>query len=178
MNKKTIYIVVAVLVVVIVVAGAGILLLNGGNGGDEPQTTPTPEPVSVADATSLQFTVEEDTDGAIVVYEFAAKNANTDEIVIRVDIPGDEASYSYIVDVAQEKSWYSLDEGATWEESDYTTDEWIVTSFNEHVTNLADWDGHAETYEYTAENEASIVISAIHVNPTLDDSLFATSASS
>ena len=49
----------------------------------EPQSQPPPQApsVTVADATSLQFTVVETTNGASVTYNFAVENVNaTDEM--------------------------------------------------------------------------------------------------
>jgi hypothetical protein len=177
MNKKMIYIVVAVIVVVLIVGIAGVMLLNnnGNNGTTEP--TPTPEPsVTVADATSLQFTVVETTNGASVTYNFAVENVNATDEMIRVDIPGGESgNYSYIVKLGDSTSFISMDDGATWTASDFATDVNFAVSLQDYITNLANWNGHDETYSYTASSGSSIVISAIHVNPTLDAALFATS---
>ena len=146
----------------------------------EPQTAniPTPTPsVTVADATSLQFTVVETTSGASVTYNFAVENVNATNEMIRVDIPGGAAgNYSYIVKLGDSTSFISMDNGATWTASDFATDANFAISLQDYITNLVqtgmDTD---ETYSYTASSGSSIVISAIHVNPTLDDSLFATS---
>ncbi|MCW4003527.1 MAG: hypothetical protein NWE95_06410 [Candidatus Bathyarchaeota archaeon] len=172
MNKKTIYIIVAVLVVVIVVAGAAILLMNGGFGG-EPTATPTPTPTSVVGATTLQFTVEETTNGAVVIYDYAVKNVNASNEIIRVDIPAGNASY--IINLGESKSFVSMDNGATWSASDFATDSNFAVIFNDYLTNLVNWNGHDATYSFTAQGGASVVISAIHVNPPLEDSMFATS---
>ena len=175
MNKKTIYIIVAVLVVVIVVAGAAILLMNNsGGGGTTP--TPTPAPVSVVGATSLQFTVNETTSGgAPVTYNYATKNFNASNEMLRVDIPGGAAgNYSYIIKLADSTSFLSTDNGATWTASSFATDANFATLLNDYVTKLQNWNGHDATYTYTS-GAITNVISAIHVNPSLADSLFATS---
>ena len=91
MNKNTMYIIVAVLVIVIIVAGAAayILMNNNGNGGTN--ATPTPSPTTaptVVGASSLQFTVDETTNGATpVTYNYAVKNFNASNEMLRVDIP-------------------------------------------------------------------------------------------
>lgn len=177
MNKKTIYLVVAVIVVVLVVGVAGVMLLNGNGGNTNPTPTPTPAPsVSVVDATSLQFTVVETSNGASVTYDYAVKNVNATDELIRVDIPGGSAgNYSYIVKLGDSTSYISTDNGATWTASDFATDANFAVSVQDFITNLASWNGQDETYSYTASSGASIVISAIHVNPTLADALFATS---
>jgi hypothetical protein len=98
----------------------------------------------------------------------------TDEL-LRVDIPGGEAgNYTYVVKLADSTSFISMDEGVTWSASDFATDVNFAVSLQDYMTNLANWNGHDATYSYTAASGASIVISAIHVNPTLDDSIFNT----
>jgi hypothetical protein len=178
MNKKTMYIIVAVLIVIIIVgAAAAYVLMNQGNGGTpSPTATPTTAPAqTVVGATTLQFVVTEDTSGAIVNYEFAAKNVNTSTVEIRVTIPSDAGNYSYILNAGTEKSFISMDEGATWTASDFTADWGYVGSlFESTVTQLVNWNGHDATYSFTTAT-SSDVVSHIVVNPTLADSLFATS---
>ena len=179
MNKNTIYIIVAVLVVVIVIAGAAAYLLtnNGGNGGTTPTPTPSPTPApTVVNATTLQFSVNETTNGALVTYNSAAKNVNTTSEVLRLDIPGGSiGNYSYIINLSTSKSSFSSDNGATWATSDFNADSAYIVAFADFQTKLIGWNGSDATYSYTASNGASIVIYDIHVNPTLADSLFATS---
>lgn len=178
MNKQTTYIIVAVLVIVIIIAGAAAYLLmnNGGNGGTTATPTPTPAPLSVVGATSLQFTVDETTSGGSpVTYNYATRNFNSSTAEIRVDIPAGEAgNFSYIVKLADSTSFISMDNGATWAASDFATDAAYATLLNDYVTALYSWNGHDATYTYTA-GQITNVISAIHVDPVLPDSLFATS---
>ena len=177
MNKKTIYIIVAVLVVIIVIAGAAayILMNNGGNGGTTPTPTPSPTPaLTVVDASTLQFSVAETTNGVTLNYNFAAKNVNTTTEVMRMDIIDTAGNYSYVIDLGTSKSSLKINDGA-WSASDFNTDMSYIVAFADYQTALVNWDGHAATYSYTAPSGASIVISALHVNPTLADSLFATS---
>ncbi len=176
MNKKTIYIVVAVLVVVIVVGVAGVLLLNNNNGNNETTPTPTPTPATVVDASTLQFNVAEDTNGAVVNFEFSAKDVHTSTVELRVNIPSDSGNYTYILNAGTEESYISMDDGATWTPSDFTVD-WpsVGAIFEEAVTQLVHWNGIDATYSYTASTGSSNVVSDIVVNPTLADSLFATS---
>jgi hypothetical protein len=177
MNKKTIYIIVAVLVVIIIIAGAAVYILGiGGIGGQPtPTPTPTPTPVTVVGATSLQFTVDETTSGAFVTYNYAVRNFNASNEEIRVDIPGGSAgNYSYIIKLSDSTSFLSLDNGVTWTASTFATDENYATLLNDYVTNLYSWNGQDATYTY-ASGSITNVISAIQVNPTLADSLFATS---
>ena len=73
---------------------------NGGNGGTTPTPTPSPTPApTVVDATTLQFSVTETTNGVALNYNFAAKNVNTTTEVIRMDIIDAAGNYSYIIDL-------------------------------------------------------------------------------
>ena len=67
----------------------------------------------------------------------------------------------------------SMDDGATWTASDFATD---VQTLQYHstttLTNLANWNGPAETTPTLLQAALRFVISAIHVNPTLDDVTF------
>lgn len=178
MNKKTTYIIVAVLVIVIVVAGAAAYLLmnNGGGGGTTP--TPTPAP-TVVGASTLQINANVTDSTGTLTYMFSAKNMNSDtsHLIVRMDIINSAGNYTYVVDTGQEKAWLSLDNGATYtQETDYAGDNtMVVTAFNDYVTNLeGHWNGSDLTYSYTS-GASTILIYDICPNPTLADSLFATS---
>ncbi len=177
MDKKMIYIVVAVLVVVIVVGVAGVMLLNqGGNGGTTP--TPTPAPVAVSEASAIQFSVNETTTatGDLVVYQFACKNLNTATETLRVDMDlGDAGAFSYIVDTDAQKSWVTMDNGATWSESAFADDcTTYGTLLHDFVDKLVADGDDANDLTYTTDT-TSITIYCVAVDPTLADSLFATS---
>ena len=169
-----IYVVVAVLVIVIVGAGAYIYTYYGNGGTTDP--TPTPTPVSVAGATSLQFTVDETTSGGSpVTYNYATRNFNATNEELRLDIPGGEAgNYTYIVKIGDSTSYFSADNGVTWTASDFSLDSDFVVLLNDYVIKLGNWNGQDATYTYTS-GDITNVISAIQVNPTLEDSFFATS---
>jgi hypothetical protein len=178
MNKKTMYAIVAVIVIVIIIAGAAAYILMG-NGGGTTNATPTPAPTTtptVVGASSLQFTVDETTSGGSpVTYNYAVKNFNASNEMLRVDIPGGSAgNYSYIIKLADSTSYLSADNGVTWTASDFATDAAFATSLNDYVTALVSWNGHDATYTYTAGSITN-VISALHINPDLSDSMFATS---
>jgi hypothetical protein len=178
LNKKTIYLVVAVLVVIIVVGVAAYALMNQGNGGT-PSPTPTPAPSTpVSEAASLQFSVNETTtaSGDLVVYQFACKDLNTANEKIRVDMDlGAAGAFSYIVDAGVQKSWVTMDNGATWTESDFAAD-WTAygTLFHDFVDKLVADGDDAQDLSYTTDT-TSIVIYCIAVDPTLEDSLFTAS---
>ena len=177
MNRKTIYILVAVLVVVIVAAVAGVLLWNNGgiNGGNNNGGGNT-QPVSVANATSLEFMANVTSQGSIVVtHACYGKNIGTSNLTVRIDVLGGEAgNWSYILDTGQEKSWNNTNNGA-YASSNFTAD-WNFwgTSWTNFVTNLKNWSGTGD-YSYTSSNGNPVTIYNITVNPKLPDSLFQTS---
>ena len=175
MNKNTIYIIVAVLVVVIIIAGvAAYVYMNpGGTNGGGPTPTPTPPP-TVVGATTLKFSVNETTNGALVTYKFAIKDVNTTNEMIRMDLIVGDNIYGYIIKVDSSTSFTSTDNGVTWTASDFATDSAFVTLARDSWTACVNWNGSDATYSYTATSGASIVIYDISVNPTLADSLFAT----
>lgn len=160
LNKKTIYIVVAVLVVIIVVGVAGVLLLNqGGDGGD---ATPTPGPTQtpVADATSLQFSVEDETG----TYRYSARNIDS-ETDLAIEYLDETAGFKIVIDGAAHTANSNMT--GTWAEEDFETawGDWNPL-FEGYVDSLAHW----TEGEYTSEDGTRIF--DISVNPTLDDSLF------
>jgi len=176
LNKKTIYIIVAVLVIVIIIAGAAAYLLMNNGTGTSPTPTPTPVP-TVVGASTLQINVNETGSAGTVTYLFSAKNLNTTNLVLRMEIPGGSAgNYTYIINTGAQKAYSSVDNGATWTSDDWPTDyAMAVTPFNDYVTHLADnWNGSDLTYTYTSST-GTILIYGISPNPTLPDSLFATS---
>lgn len=170
------YLVVAVLIVIIVVGVAGYMLLNNG-GTDDTNATPTPGPsATVVGATTVQFSVNETTTatGDLVGYSFACKDYNTANEVIRVDLCIADQTYSYILDAGQEKSWASMDGGATWTASTFA-DDWIAygSLFNDFANKLVD-QGNTNDLSYTTDT-TSITIYGVAVNETIADSMFATS---
>ena len=132
---------------------------------------------TVVGASTLQINVNETGSSGTVTYMFSAKNLNTSTLIVRMDIPGGSAgNYSYIVDTGAQKAYSSIDNGATWTLDDWPTDySMVITPFNDYVTHLADnWNGSDLTYTYTSST-GTILIYGICPNPTLPDSLFATS---
>ena len=172
MNKKTSYILVAALIIIVVAAAAvGLWVYIGGSkrGGST-------QPVSVANASSLEFMANVTTQGSIVVTQaYYGKNIGTPNLVIRVDVLGGEAgNWSYILDTAQEKSWSSTNYGA-YASSNYTAN-WAFwgTAWTGFVTNLKNWSGTGD-YSYTSSKGYPVTIYDIQVNPKLSESLFQTS---
>jgi hypothetical protein len=177
MNKKTIYVVVAVIVVILVVGVAGVLLLNGGIGGTtNPTVTPTPAPsAAISDATGIQFSMNQTTDGVVVAYGYTCKNLNAADEAVRVDMCLAEGNYSYIVDLGTQKSYSSTDGGATWTATTFADDcTNYVTPFHAIIDKLVANDDTGADYSYTADGSTYDVY-CIVVNPTIDSSVFATS---
>jgi hypothetical protein len=179
LNKKTIYIIVAVLVVVIIIAGAAAYLLsNNGNGGTtNPTPTPTPT-VSVADATTLKFSANVTSQGQTTEYKWQGRDIKSSNLTLRVDF----ATYAYILDAGQEKSWMSADSGATWTASTFAADWGTVAApgfgnqWAEYVNHLTtNWNGSDNQYSYANTAGEAIVLFNINVNPTIPASTFTTS---
>ena|GEM_PF-1792731 len=170
-NKKTIYIIVAILVVIIVAVAAAALLMNNSETSDTP--TPTPEPVSITDGDSLKFTATDNTNE--ITYACAVKDLNANDEIVRIDADMSGTVYSYILNLDDSTSYMSTDAGATWKKSNFTEDSVYIVMVHDFVTELQDnWDGTSATYSYTADG-IEYVISNINVNPTFEDSFFATS---
>ena len=175
LDKKTIYIIVAAIVVILIVGVAGVMLLNNG-GNDDTNPTPTPAPTdvpSVADATSIQFAVIDSAAG--VTYEYQCKNLNAADEMLRVDLDlgGEMGTYNYIIDMGTMQSWMSAD-GTTWTAGDFATDATdYATPFHAYLDKIIENGGTAD-FTYTTD-AGDVTISCIVVNPTIDDSVFATS---
>jgi hypothetical protein len=169
MNKKTIYAIVAVIVVVLVVGIAGYILLYGnlGNGGGT-TPTPTPTPDTIVGASTVQFSVNETTNGATVIYNFACKNYNTSTELIRVDIPSDTGNYSYILNAGEQKSWSNVD--GTWTQDSAFDPGSFAMAFTNYANKLAD-QGNINDLTYTADGNTYIIY-CVAVNLPIADSTF------
>ncbi len=175
MKRSTMYIVVAVLVVIIIIAAAAAYVYTNPGGGGGATPTPTATPLSVVGATSLQFDVQESPGTATALnYTYSTKNFNATNEFLRVDIPA--SNYILVVNLENSTSASSTDGGTTWTAGNFNDDVTFATLLNDYVTVLQnDWDGHSDTVNYTNIGGNSGIITAIHVNPTLEDSYFATS---
>lgn len=186
MNKKTIYIIVAVLIVIIVVVGvvAYALMINGGSIGASPTPSPAPATLpTMIGASSAQFYVNETTNGQLVMYQYQIQGmtwngsiVDMSSALIRIDVLGGLAgNYSYIIKPTQMQAYSKINDGA-WSQDSFATD-WPQWSplFNQYVAQLVLWNSHDENYSYTTSGGVSNVIYAIHVNPAIDSSVFATS---
>ena len=171
MNKNTIYII-AVLLVIIIAASTAVILLNN-NSSPNKQTTA----VNIADASSLQFTVNDTSQGTTTPYQFSGINIGTANLTVRVDLPSCNpggANYTYVFNSGTQSAWNKTSDAA-----------WMTDNFNSayslwgnmwsgYVSKLDAWNSTA-TYSYTASNGDAIIIFDIRVNPTIPNSTFQTS---
>jgi len=166
-DKKTIYIIVAIIAIIVVAVAAVALLMNNDEAPDT-----LPEPATVVGAESLQFTATEST-GA--VYEFSIRGVNEADQELRVDMTIDGETYNYVIKLADQTSFMSMD-GETWFASDFAEDSGIyVVMAADFIAALEeDWNGLDAQQNVTIE-AGDYVVSNIRVNPSLNDSLFATS---
>jgi hypothetical protein len=170
LKKNIIYIILVVLIALIFVGIAGFMRLNNCEDNNETTPTPTPGP-NVADATSLQFSANVTSQGQTTEYMWYGTNLNSANVKLRVDF----ATYAYIFDENQEKSWMSTDSGTSWTAGTFATD-WSFwgTQWTEYANKLATWSGTGGV-SYTNAAGETIVLFNIIVNPTIPDSTFATS---
>lgn len=173
------YIIVAVLVIVIAVAGAAILLLNNpnnANNSNNNNSAGTTQPVNIANATSLVFSVNDTSQGTTTTYQFTSDNLNTANIELRVDVPGCStgSNYTYVFKASTESAWNSTNNGAF--VTDNFSTQWPLwgNMWAGYVTTLKSWNSTA-TDCYTASNGDAITIFNISVNPTIPSSTFQTS---
>ncbi len=173
MNKKGVSLVIIAIVIIAVVVIGGVAYWamtntggdggNGGNGGEDVYT--------VANATSLQFTISatEGTSAGTTIY--SAKNIGTDNMMIRVEIQAEGMSFIYIVNGAEQKAW--ADEGSGWVDLSTTfSTQWDAWKpvFSAYSASFEDW--VSGDYIFTDSDGYTVTVSDISINPTLADSLF------
>jgi hypothetical protein len=167
-------------IVIIAVAAVAVLIYvvmqgggsgGGGGGGGGGGTT-----VSIAEATSLRFSVSYPSNQEEPWrFTFFAKNAGAPNIMLRAEMTKPTGTKEiYIFNLAQTKAWIYMD-GQLREYQEYKSWKDIWASWQEQYEtykyNLAYWTG-AGDYTYTASNGTNIRIYDISVNPSLEDSLF------
>ncbi|KON31842.1 hypothetical protein AC478_02060 [miscellaneous Crenarchaeota group-1 archaeon SG8-32-3] len=169
MDQKTIAIVVIAVVIVAVIGGAAYWML--GTGTTEPEPTPTPTPVGIEGASSLEFVVSATEGESAGTAKYYAKNIGTDDMMIRIEFVMDPENLIYIVNGATEESWGY--EGGAWVDySDTYADQWAMWEpvYQAYVDQLSTWT--SGDWTYTDSGGATVTISYITVNPTLEDSFF------
>ena len=168
------YIVVVAIVVIIIIAGVAAYIFlysggeegNGGNGGGETIYT-------LGNATSLQFSVLSMISDSTTALDFAAKNLDNMDLMLRVDLDiGGGTVFSYIM-YGNQTSFNN--ETGVWMESVFETDwqNWNTDQFSSYRNHNPDWTTGDDDIEYTDDLGNSITVYDIVINPSLDDSLFA-----
>jgi hypothetical protein len=126
----------------------------------------------VGTATSLQFSVTITHEGVSEGgYTYYAKNAGTDNLMIRIDYTSTSGSFIYIVNGAQQKAWMSS-EGQWTDLSSSFASQWGTwhSTYEGYVTGLGSWAGTGDQ-TYTSGGDTYRIYN-ISVNPSLADSLF------
>jgi len=165
MNKNLIYALVAIVVIIVVVAVAGSYVLMN-NGSEETAT--------VANAKNLQFDVNVTYQGTATLSQFAAKNLNTSDMMMRIDMTGNgQSNYTYIFKSEDTTAWQAIDGNWTDVSSTYNNlmssgpaAQWVT-----HVDALSNWSGTGDC-TYTDSAGTTYTIYNVVINPTLADSLF------
>lgn len=166
--------IVAIVIIVVAIVGVAAYVLLTQNAGT-PEETPTPTPTGtpdVAGASSLQYSVTY-TEGATetAAYTYYGKNAGTDNFAMRIEYDDENGEGILIFNGATDEAWTYAD-GEWLDLSDYFEaqfDTW-ETAWEGYVTGLSNWAGTGD-HTYTS-GDATVTISDIQVNPTLEDSLF------
>jgi hypothetical protein len=159
---------VVIIIVAIAAVGVGVYLVtqSGGGGGGDTYT--------VANATSLQIESNVTEQGITVTHKWTAKNLNTSNLMLRLDLLGGEAgNYSYILIASNQTAW-SAANGVWTDASSTFNDLWSI--WGTHWTNLVNelktnWSGTGE-HNYTTSDGASVKVYYVSINPSLADSLF------
>jgi hypothetical protein len=182
-------VVVGIIVVILVVSAVGVYLAMSGDGDDgengdggidttngETENGDNGDTIDngndVAGANSLQFKVSVDpVDSESIEYTYMIKNANTSNMMMRVEMETAGEEMIYILNRPQQKVWvYS---GGQWIDfsNTYQTywDTWN-SAWEGYRTNLLDWTGGDWTY--TTPDGDSVRIYDIDIDPSLADSLF------
>ena len=172
-------------VVVIVVVGAAVgayyfMSQNpAGSSDTNPTTTPsgttdptTSTPTSVADATSLKYSVSLTENGVETAsYTYWGKNAGTENFAMRIEYTDESDDGILIFNSETNEAWtYS---GGEWVDiSSYFDSQFDMWEnlWTGYVNSLESWAGTGE-YTYSADGN-TVRIYDISVNPTLEDSLF------
>jgi predicted permease len=166
MNKKMMYALIAVVIIVVVVAVAGAyVLMNSGGGG---------KTAKVADATSLQYTVDVTYNGTTTLAKFAGENLGTPNMLLRVDLSGSGSNWSLILNGTDQTAWQTFDGNWTDISTSYND---IMTSgcgirWNANVDALANWSGTGDCTYTDSATATTFRIYKVVINPTLDASLF------
>ena len=100
------------------------------------------------------------------------KNAQTSDLMMRIEMQTTDENFIYIINGAQEKVWaYSSGQWMELSEGFPTYWETWNSAWQGYKNNLLDWTGIGD-WTYTTPNGDSVRIYNISINPQLSDSLF------
>lgn len=147
---------------------------NGGNGGtvDNGNGEDGEADVGVEGANSLRFKVTVDpVDSESVEYTYMIKNAETSNMMMRVEMESAGEEFVYILNRPQQKVWvYSAGQWMDFSNTYQTYWDTWNSAWEGYRTNLLDWTGG--DWAYTTPNGDSVRIYDIDIDPSLADSLF------
>jgi ABC-type oligopeptide transport system substrate-binding subunit len=120
----------------------------------------------------LSFDVTGTVSGNSVSYTFKAKDIGSSNAKLRIDMTATGQDITYIVNGATQTAWMYVMGAWTDMSSSFST-QWSTwnTAFSGYETGLAGWTSGDYTYTDSTTG-ATVTISNIQVNPSLDDSLF------
>jgi hypothetical protein len=138
-----------------------------------PTATATQENNGAATATSLDFTIQVDTQGAVYTYQYRARNIGTPSLDIRVDMTSEQVNAAYIVSGSSQQAWlYSDGQWIDMSQSFNTYWDTWSESFEGYQTYLAEeWTG-LQGWTYDIPGDGSVTYTNIDINPSLPDSIF------
>ena len=166
MNQKTLTIIIVAVLAIAVVAVAAYFLMGTEDNVEDPVDI-----ITVENATSLKFSVEETIGEDIqATYIYSAKNLRTTNLMIRLEIPG-EYDLIEIINGVNQTAWESI--AGEWTDlTDTFSDQsgmWSV-AMEGYTDKLTTWTEGDWTYEVDG---TTVRIYDIAIDPVLADSLFA-----
>ena len=147
-----------------------------------PTTEATAEPTETAvaneaaTATSLDFTVQVNTQNVSCAYRYRARNIGTTSLDFRYDLTSDQVNAAYILKGSTRQGWvYS---GGQWiefttmyQDFDHFWDSFYYGFESYHSYLAEEWTG-LQGWTYTIPGVGTVTYSNITINPTLSDDIF------
>ena len=137
------------------------------------EPTETEESNGAATATSLDFTIQVDNQGAVYTYQYRARNIGTSSLDIRIDMTSAQVNAAYIVSGSNQQAWlYSDGQWIDMSQSFNTYWDTWSESFEGYQNYLAEeWTG-LQGWTYDIPGDGSVTYTNIDINPSLPDSIF------
>jgi len=175
---------------IIIALVISISAIGCSSGSSKPKPTPTQTPTQTASptatatqetneaatATSLDFTVQFETQGVVFTYRYRARDIGTSSLDFRFDMTSEQGNVAYILKGSTRQGWVYT--GTEWLE--FTTmyqdfDEFwnaFYDGFEGYHNYLAEeWTG-VQGWTYTVPGVGTVTYTNITINPDLPDSLF------